>query len=634
MTTRTVSLEDPDSAKPPKADTPARRWRRIRPRVPAGGLARDLAAVGLYLVAALWTTLHLWRDVTGRVLSSNRGDNTYFEWMLARGARLFTHPENPFFSHAMNAPVGVNMMANTSIMGLSLPLAPVTLLFGPVASFALLLVLALALTSAAWYFVFSRHLVRSRLAAFLGALVCGFAPAMIAHSSGQPNIVAQFAIPFLALAALRLAARPVWQGLLLGLLVTYQAFINEEVLLLAVLAIGLFVLVYAAMDRARAAREFRRYLTGLVIAAVTAGLLLGYPLYCQFFGPQHYHGLPFSPNAYPLDLFAYVTYAQESVGGARRALLGASPNEENASFGWTLLLLILLVVVLLWRRERVVRAATVTLLVFAAISLGPTIMINDHSTGVPGPFRLLGKVPPFDLAVSGRFALAVSPMLGILLALGCQWAIDVTPRLRTAGVPWTPIWLAVAAVALVPMLPTPIPAVDRAPVPGFISSGQWRAYVPPGRTIVSVPLPAYRNSDPILWQASEGLDYPIPRGYFLGPASATDSQAIFGAPPRPTSSKLFAISVLPLQPRPYLVGDTPLGMLVTPSDGDQAAAIEIVNAADRRQALADLRYWRAAVVVLPPVDNEEELWRATSDLLGFTPTWTNGVWLWDVRTLV
>jgi hypothetical protein len=40
----------------------------------------------------------------------------------------------------------VNMMANTSVLAVSLPLTPVTLLFGPHVSFNLFLTLALALT--------------------------------------------------------------------------------------------------------------------------------------------------------------------------------------------------------------------------------------------------------------------------------------------------------------------------------------------------------------------------------------------------------------------------------------------------------------------------------------------------------
>jgi len=181
------------------------------------------------------------------------------------------------------------------------------------------------------------------------------------------------------------------------------------------------------------------------------------------------------------------------------------------------------------------------------------------------------------------------------------------------------------------MLPTPVPSRDRSPVPAFIATGQWRSYVPAGRTLVPLPLPAYKSPESTFWQAVSGLDFAMPRGYFLGPSGPDDHQALFGAPPRPTATKLFAVSVLPGEPTPYVGGDSPLGGVVYTAPNYAAAQ---VTDADRRAALADLKYWRAAVVVLAPEGNEELLWRTTSQLVGFQPKFVGGVWLWDVRGLV
>ena len=631
-TPQTMTITDhARSAPEPEPETssrPARAltWRWISPS--------DVLAHGCLFLGALWVTSHLWKDVQHRVLASNPGDHTQFEWMLAHAARLFVHPENPFFSREMNFPDGVNLMANTSALGLTIPLAPVTLIWGPPVAFAVMLTLALWLTASAWYHVFSRHLVRSRPAAFAGAVLCGFAPALVAHASGQPNLVAQFAIPFIVVTVLRLPGRPVARGVLLGLLVVYQAFVNEEVLFFFAQGIGVLVLLCALFDLGRARQEWRRFLAGLGVAALVAIPLLAFPLYWQFTGPQGYKGLPFPPSSYTQDALAYVTYAREAVGGrAPVPTLGTSPNEDNSSFGWPLLALSLAVTVLLWRRNRLVRAASITAVIFAALSLGPNLTIGGRHTHYPGPFRLLLHVPLVDLSVPGRFTLVVIPVIGMLVALGVQQAIDATPRMREAGVRvWTLVWVIVLLGALVPVLPTPVPAAGRPQVPAFITSGQWRQYVPAGRTMVPVPLGAWRSPEPLLWQAVARLDFNMPRGYFLGPSGPDDTQAMFGAPPRPTSTKLYAVSVLPGEPKPYVGGDTPLGSVeFTERPTDVATR---VTAADRGQALADLRYWRAAVIVLPPVGNEEQLWRTTSELVGFRPKFVGGVWLWDVRGLV
>jgi hypothetical protein len=55
----------------------------------------------------------------------------------------------------------------------------------------------------------------------------------------------------------------------------------------------------------------------------------------------------------------------------------------------------------------------------------------------------------------------------------------------------------------------------------------------------------------------------------------------------------------------------------------------------RADALADLRSWRAAIVVLDPADpHADALWFAVSQLTWVPAKLVNGVWLWDVRPLV
>jgi hypothetical protein len=584
----------------------------------------DAFVAATALVLALWTTARLWLHVHSRVLGRNPGDHTLFQWMLAYGARVLTHPGNPFVTGRMNVPDGVDIAANTNVLGLSLPLAPVTLLLGPDVSFAVLVTLAFALTAYGWYHVFSRNLVDNRLAAGVGGLFCGFAPALVAHANGQPNQVAQFVVPYLVLFALRLDRRPVRDGVVLGLLAAYQAFVNEEILFITALAVGLFVALYAGMRRDEARERWRPYARGLGIAAGTGLVVLGYPLWVQFTGPGSYHGLPFEPDRYVSDLLSFVTYPRQSLGGdpSVAARLAPSPDEDNASFGWPLVLLSLVVAAWLWRRT-LVRAAVLTAGVMCVLSLGPNLRVRGHATGIPAPFALLQHVPPFTFAVPGRFAMVAVPVIGMLLALGTATAAQEPRKLRL-------LWAGALAGALIPLVPTPLSTSPRPPVPAFFSSGEWRSYVPAGRTVVTVPLPGYQDPDPMWWQASEGLDFAVPRGYFLGPGPG--GAAMFGAPQRPTATKLYAISVLPKVPKPYVGGDTPLGTLSTTVPAHQPPPTA-VSAADRANAVEDLRYWRAAIVVLAPQRNADRLRQAVTDLLGYPPRWVDGVWLWDVGAL-
>jgi hypothetical protein len=571
----------------------------------------DLAIVALYLCGALWVMYHLLHRPGIRVQQANVSDEAVFQFMLAHGARVLSHGVNPFITHQMNVPDGVNLMANTSILGLSIPFAPVTLLLGPAAAYVLLCLFALAGTATSWYYVLSRHLVGSRAGAALGGLFCGFAPGMISHASGHPNFIAQFLVPLLIWRSIRLRepGRALRNGAVLGLLVTWQAFINEEILLMTALGTGLFLGLFALFRRGALAGAGRPGLRGLLVTAAVAGALLAYPLYVQFFGPQSYRGLIEAVRGYGADLESFTAFATQSLGGSghARTHLAQNPSEENSFLGWPLVVVLL---ALVWwlRREAAVRALALVGLAFAVLSLGPRLLVGGEHTGVPAPFALLNDLPLLDTLLPTRLALGIIPVVGILLAVGTERAAAL--RLPEPAAPVRLLWYALLAAALLPVAPWPVPAVTTRAVPAFVSSGGWHRYVPPGRSLVTVPAASSKYTQPMFWTSTTGLDLPIARGYFLGPGpAAAGAGALYGAPPRPTST---------LWDRVYATGEAP------PIDQRERAA-----------ALADLRYWRAGAVVLEPtVRNHTQLWAATSQLLGFTPTLTGGLWVWDVRALV
>jgi hypothetical protein len=570
-------------------------------------LLPDLAAAASYVVAAFVITGGLWLDVDTRTPAVNPQDHAFFQWALAYAARVVTDGVNPFITDGMNVPDGVNLMANTSVLGLGVPLTPVTLLFGPQASFALLLVLGLAGTAAAWYWLFSRHLVRSGAAAFVAGAFCGFAPGLVSHVQGHVNWITQFLVPILVLRTLRLAepGRVVRNGVILGALIAYQAFINEEVLLYTALAGSLFLGTYAAFAWRTVRPAVRTFATGLGVAAAVATVVLAYPLWVQFFGPQSYRGVPDGVRDISSDLASYPAFARLSLAGdaASAARIAQGPAEENAFFGWPLLLLAAVGVGWMWR-SFVVRAAVVTGVVFAALSLGPEVVVGGRHTGIPGPWRYVGHLPLLDAVVPTRFGLAVVPILAVLLAL----LID---RLRTVGdlpvrgVPTRWLGYAAVAAAVLPLVPTPFPVKPTPAAPEFITADMWREYVPSGRSIVFVPLPSDLHQSGMRWAARSRLEFAIARGYFLGPGGRA-GRAIFGAPPRPTQELLELVARAGYLPR--------------------SVAPEL-----RKIIAEDLAYWRAAVLVIPPGEPHEVALRRLLDRVVGPGERVGGVWLWDVR---
>ncbi|WP_433204244.1 DUF6541 family protein [Dactylosporangium sp. CS-047395] len=388
-----------------------------------GEKTREVRAAALalltYVACAVLVLQHLWADPQGRMFADNGQDQIFFEWVLTHAARLFTHGDNPFFTDQLNAPAGVNLMANTSVLGLALPLAPITLLFGAGVTLVLMDTIALAGTAAAWYFILSRHVVTSRVAAYVGALFCGFAPSMISQSTAHPNIAGQFLIPFIVWNVLRLREPgPVLRrGLILGAVVLYQCFINEEILFLT--AVALFVFLVAYLRPREYLPAVRSALPALLVGGVAAGALLAVPLYHQFFGPQAYHGLPDFVHGFSSDLASFKEFSRRSIFApddlSTIDKMGG-PTEENTFFGWPLIGLMLAATVALWR-HRAARALIITAALFAVLSLGTTIKYKGRETSWHGPWKWVHELPLFDSVVPTRLGLVLAPLIGVLLAL-------------------------------------------------------------------------------------------------------------------------------------------------------------------------------------------------------------------------
>jgi hypothetical protein len=574
----------------------------------------DLAVGLLFLLLAAWLTHGLWPDPTGRVLALNQEDQTLYEWFLATDARLL-FGDFSLLSHRLNVPDGVNLMANTTVIALGALFAPVTLLFGAATTFALLAAGNLAGTAIAWYLLYSRTLGAGRLASAIGAGLCGFGPGMLSQSNSHLHMTAQWLVPVMVWLIVRMvraadpAARPEgrdgidWRRVLtsaagLALTVSAQVFIGEEVLFLTAITLVTVTLTYAVARPSLARRVLPGFLAGMAVAATLAGLVLAYPLWFQFAGPQSVSDGMFSPHYFSADLASWVTISPLSVAGSDSAArLSTGSAEYNTFLGWPLLIVVVGCAGWLIRRPLVI-ACVIAGLLMGALSLGPLIVVDGEQTGVAGPYSALLDLPVVDGALPMRFALALLPLIATVLVI----AVD---RARRASWPAAgKLVPAVVLVALLPIFPAPLPTTDRPAVPEFISAGHWRDCVRPGGVLVPVPLPTPPEPDAMRWAARTDVAFGLPEGFFIGPYGE-DHGASMGTYKQPTSALLAEVT--------------------------KTGFVPPIGEPQRQQARQDLSFWRASCVVLADGTPNTDSLRVTVEALLGPADRVADAWTWKIR---
>jgi hypothetical protein len=556
-----------------------------------------------YLLAALAVTLWLWRDPASRTVAGNPNDADQFAWFFRYDATAIAHARLPdLVTTAMNAPQGVNLMWNTFMLLPGLLLAPVTLLFGPQASLTVLMTAGFAGSATAMFAVLRRWRV-SVAAAALAAAVYGFSPALVHSAIGHYDL--QFAVlpPLIVDAGLRLAtgrARAVRGGIWLGLLVTAQVFITEEMLLDTALAGILIAAVLAVSRPGQVAGQVKTLAAGLGVAACVTAVIAGYPLWVQFFGPLPQQGSPFSTDFYKNDLAGLVVPSSlmifHTAGSAAAAARFQGHLPEYLGYlGWPLLVVLVLAAIRFWRLLPV-RASAVTCAGLLVFSLGGTLLAGGHEHGwVKLPWYWLQGLPVLGAALPDRLSIVVDGAAAALLAFSADaaavafsaYAAGRLPRLASG---WRPaaVVMCCAALAVLPIVPKPLPAAAATPLPPGWSAVFTSLRLPASATVLVIPIPMSGFTEPLRWQADAGQAGALVGGYFMGPDGRGQAQTDGrGLPPAGWYLNVLWAESPDGLPRSVAAGG--------PAGADSAAAS--VKATSPEQTLAQIAAWRVTAVV-------------------------------------
>ena len=560
-----------------------------------------VAAVG-YLLVSMVVWWNVWTSHPTSTTTCGCGDTSLFTWFLDWPAYAAAHGLNPMYSTAIHVPYGVNLLANTSVLAVGVVLAPVTWLFGPVATLNVALTLAPALSALAM-FVLLRRWVSWSPAAFIGGLFYGFSPFVLVSLTDAHLMLGLAVVPPLVVACLdemlmRQIRRPVPMGIGLGLLVCLQFFIGTEVLLIMVTmgVIGIALVTgWAAWRHTQAFRERARHaLVGLAAAAGTAAVLLVAPTWYALEGPGHFSG-----SIWP-GLIGNITRKQGTTlnyyafGSSRVTdLITTLDNHVYGGYQGTTLsyqyfgigiLVVLALGVAIWRHDR-------RLWLFGSVGI-VSVLFSLGAREAWGPWKLVDNRPLLNNIVPYRFVLitylVAAVMLGLILEHVYQdvnrWVAGAGDRAAAARTSGTPTarrqWAGATAAAIVAVaaLAQPVAYLSKI-VPmttNPVDLPTWFRTVAPTlhghQVLLVLPAPFTSFDNSMTWQAVDDMSFTmVGEG---GPGGIQVRAGYANTYHRTAASALADVS-----------SPSKDGPAITPSD---------ISAV--RQAL---HFWRVTTVVLP-----------------------------------
>ena len=481
----------------------------------------------------------------GRLLIGTGGqrDPEIFVWSFAWWPHAIANWTNPFVTHVIYHPQGINLAWTTAVPGLAVAFTPITVLFGPDVSYNVAALLLPAL--AAWTcFLLCRYLTRSVWASLIGGYLFGFSSYMLGHQfAGHLHLTGVFLIPLIALVLLRhlkgdLSARGlVWR---LGLLIAFQISIANEIALTLTLVLGLaLILAFAFMA------DLRRRLIGSLLpiaGGYALGLLLAAPIVYYTLSGLIPEGFV-NPPMFSGDLLNFVLPTRlVGAGGSWLASLTShfpgNDNERDSYLG----LPAVLVICLYARRARrtgVARFLLALLVVLVILTAGTALHVDGHRI-VAFPWALPAGWTGFDNVLPERFAMYASLVSAVIVAL---WVSSTRGRLFRA-----PILIPVLAVgALVPAV-WQVAFHQHPERWAFFTDGKYKQYIPRNETLAIFPFG--RWGDSMLWQAESGFWFKmaegnmgrdnLPENFFSDPTASELEFQFIDPKVRPSMTQLLA----------------------------------------------------------------------------------------------
>ncbi len=462
-----------------------------------------------FTLLSLFSWQNLFQSGFTSSIVTQSGDPGLLIWMIAWFPHAIEHGLNPFYSNYIYSSTGINLMDNISVFTLGALFSPITILFGPIVSYNLAVIMAPIASGLSMVF-FLTKLSKNRLACFLGGLIFAYSPIATAELKfGHFQTAFSAFIPLISAQCYDIvitnSQKWIKNGLSLAALIALEFFISLEALSVFILLSIIFI-----------APNLKRLLSSPVIiktfllSLLVDTVILIYPSWFFFFGKSHFNGSIWNHigrlSATLKSLL--VPHGQDNIiNYIARA---------NVEYIGVVLITFIAIFSIKFFKHSTFRYITIFTITAILLTLGSHLTISTFS--IPFLYKLIGQIPGLQDIMPIRIATATYFGIGTFIALVVNkyyTAFLNAKNMRTSIYERRfKNYLLVSIFALISVLSVLI----YNPWPNQVSSISiprllHEPYTPLNSTIVEYPPATGSNSKSMIYQSELGFKYRLFDGY-------------------------------------------------------------------------------------------------------------------------
>ncbi len=425
------------------------------------------------------------------------------------------HGKNIFFSNYQFALRGINMMSTPAYFTQALIMSPVTIIFGPVFSTNLAIILGPVVTGFSAFVVYFK-ITASKLGSFLAGLVLGFSILVINDSIyGHFHVTWIFGPPVIFYAYYKLirVQNPsiLKYGIWLGIVFVLQFYASVELLFTSLFFYTLFGIFLLLIRRSMLWPKLWEIVKVTTIGAVFSLLFCGYGIYFFVAGKDHvfYNNGIYSNPVFKLsiaDLFIPLDKLNLNLNLF-------SNNFAKIAMPIVPMLIILVTRKYLWKKP-LVRYSLLFSIVIYLCMIGSNLRIVPMQNLIPNPiYYLFMHIPIISATLFVRYCYFFMFFINFGFILGMERLYQIKIRNRSAFKPKILIKSTVAVLLILNLFWMDSHFFDnQQPIPSSTLLSSDR-YIPKNAIIWVYPRATISNGNPLIYLAQSGFHYRITSGY-------------------------------------------------------------------------------------------------------------------------